>query len=390
MRLRIPAQARYIAIRIAFIPIASFIVLTIAYFLVNLVPSDPAKVVLGNLAGPQQIAAFNHVHGIDQPLQVRYWRYVTRLFHGDLGVSFYDNSDVLDQIGKRIVSSLELVVLGLVVAWVLGTLLGALAAYYRGRWIDNAVGLVVGLVQSVPDFVIGLLGALFLAFSFTILPAPSGQLPIGYIPAHDTTGAAFVDAIIHGDGALIGPAFRQLVLPVLALGISNSVIFARTVRATLGQALDSNYSEFARARGLRSRTVVRLALRASLLPTVTYTGIVFANLLGGDAVVEKVFGWQGIGQWGVEGVQRSDIPTTEGFVIVTGVVAIVVYLLSDLLGTALDPRLRAGIGRRGSASALGIAPPLLLNQAALEQSLPIGESEPVVAATSGSAEGSAS
>lgn len=380
MRLPVPAQARYLAMRIAFIPVAAFIVLTIAFFLVNVVPSDPARVVLGNLAGPQQIADFNHAHGIDQPLQVRYWRYLTRLVHGDLGVSFYDNTGVLDQITKRIVSSLELVVLGLIVAWALGTLLGAISAYYRGRRVDNAVGVLVGLVQSVPDFVIGLLGALFLSYTFAILPAPSGQLPIGNVPPHDTTGAAFVDAITNGNWNLVTPAGRQLILPVLALGISNSVIFARTVRATLGQALDSNYSEFARARGLRGRTVVRLALRSSLLPTVTYAGIVFANLLGGDAVVEKVFGWQGVGQWGVEGVQRSDIPTTEGFVIVTGVVAIVVYLLADLIGTALDPRLRAGTRIRGGATAVGIGPSALLAQSAVEQPLLAGPDEQVTAA----------
>lgn len=356
MRAEIPPSVRYLTLRLAFIPVAAFVVLTIAYFLVNIVPSDPAAVVLGTLAGPKQIAQFNHNLGLDQPLQVRYWRYLNGLFHGDMGSSFYDQTSVFDQIKGRIASSLELIILGLVVAWLLGTALGALSAYYRGRAIDNIVGAIVGVFQSVPDFVIGLLGAVFLSFTLTVLPAPVGQLPVGYAAPSRITGAAFIDAVFDGQWDLVGPAARQLVLPVLALGIANSVIFARTVRTTLSQALDSSYSEFALARGLRTRTVVWLAMRASLLPTITYAGIVFANLVGGVAIVEKVFAWQGIGQWGVTGVERSDIPVVEGFVIVSGVIAIVAYLVADLVSNAVDPRVGAARRGRGPARRAGLAP----------------------------------
>jgi peptide/nickel transport system permease protein len=337
---------RYLTLRLLFIPVAAFVVLTISFFLVNIIPSNPAAAVLGNLAGPKQIAEYNHAHGLDQSVPVRYWHYLTALVHGDMGQSFYDNTSVASEIQHRFVSSLELIVGGLIVAWLLGTLLGSIGAYYRGRRVDGAISAVIGLIQSVPDFVIGLLGAVVLCFTFTLLPAPLGQLPIGVVPPRNITGAAFVDAILSGNWSLVGPAGRQLILPVLALGIANSVIFARTVRTTLGQALDSNYSEFARARGLRARTVVRLALRASLLPTITYAGIVFANLVGGVAIVEQVFSWQGLGQWGVKGVQRSDIPVVEGFVIVAGVVSIVAYLVADLVNNALDPRIGGRTSRR--------------------------------------------
>ncbi len=377
MRLHVSVQTRYLLLRLAFIPVAAFVVLTMAFFLVNVVPSDPARAVLGDFAGPKQIAQFNHMIGLDQPLPVRYWRYVTGLFHGDLGNSFYDQTSVLDAIKVRITSSLELIVLGLLVAWLLGSALGSVSAYYRGRRVDSIVGSVIGLLQSVPDFVIGLLGAAFLSFSLTLLPAPVGQLPIGYTPAEQITGAAFVDAVLRGRWDLVGPAASQLALPVLALGIANSVIFARTVRATLSQGLDSSYSEFARARGLRTRTVVRLAMRASLLPTITYVGIVTANLVGGVAIVEQVFSWQGLGQWGVNGVKRSDLPVVEGFVIISGVLSVLAYLVADLVSTALDPRLRRGAKapRRGAGRASRTGAAVVPADIAAESAQPGSETE---------------
>ena len=348
--MKLSPGARYIALRIAFIPLAAYAVMTVSFFLVNLVPSNPAQVVLGALATPGQIRAFNQRLGLDESVFVRYGHYVDGLFHGNLGASYYDQTSVAGAISNRLTSSLELIIAGLAVAWVLGTALGILAACFRGRFIDNVVSAVIAVLQAVPDFVVGLLGALLLFFALRWLPAPVGQLPVGVTPPPTITGAAFVDSVLQGYWGLAGQAAQQMVLPVLALGVFNSVVFARTVRATLSEALDAPYSDFALARGLRRRTVVRLAARASMLPTITYGGIVLAALVGGDAIVETVFSWQGLGQWGVTGVERSDIPVVEGFVMVAGIIAVVAYLLADILTFVLDPRVRrssaSGPGRR--------------------------------------------
>jgi ABC-type dipeptide/oligopeptide/nickel transport system permease component len=336
---------RRVAARLAFLPVAVFVLMTIAFFIVNLVPSDPAKVVLGALSTPTQIRQFNLAEGLDGNTWTRYVRYVDQAFHGTLGHSYYDGSSVLEGIWGHVASTLELVVLAFILAWLLGTTLGVLSAYFRGSWIDTFVRGLVSVIQSIPDFVIGLLGASLLAYSFKLLPAPLGQLPVTVTPPAPITGAALVDAVLRGDGSVAWSAAQQAILPVLALGIFNSVVFARTVRTTMAEALDSPYVQFARSRGLRESAVIRLALRSCLVPTITYAGVVVASLLSGTAVVETAFSWQGLGQWAVTGILRSDLPEAEGFVLVSGVFVVLVYLVSDLLTLAVDPRLRLGQGR---------------------------------------------
>jgi len=356
---------RRVALRIAFLPVALFVLLTLAFFIVNIFPSDPAKVVLGALATKKQLAEFNKAQGLDGSVWTRYVRYLNGAIHGTLGHSYYDGTSILNDIRTRLASTLELVVLGFLVAWIIGTGLGVLSAYYRGSWIDGAVRALVSLMQSVPDFVIGLLGATLLAFTFKLLPAPLGQLPVTITPPHTITGAAFLDSILDGDWNATGAAAKQLVLPVLALGIFNSVVFARTVRATMAEALDSPYIEFARSRGLREWTIVRLSLRSCLVPAIAYSGVVVASLLSGTAVVETAFSWEGLGQWAITGILRSDLPVAEGFVLVCGVFVVLIYLASELITMAVEPRLRLGTGGGlrlggsiGETTALAVAPSL--------------------------------
>lgn len=354
---------RRVALRIAFLPVAVFVLLTLAFFIVNLFPSDPAKVVLGALATTRQLAQFNRAQGLDGSVWIRYVHYLSGAVHGTLGHSYYDGTSVLNDIRTRLASTLELVILGFTVAGLIGTTLGVLSAYFRGSWIDGAIRGLVSLMQSVPDFVIGLLGATLLAFTFKLLPAPLGQLPVTINPPHPITGAAFIDSILDGDWSATGAAAKQLVLPVLALGIFNSVVFARTVRATMAEALDSPYIQFARSRGLSEWTIVRLSLRSCLVPAIAYSGVVVASLLSGTAVVETAFSWQGLGQWAITGILRSDLPVAEGFVLASGVLVVLVYLASDLITMAVEPRLRlasAGGLRLGSSigetTALAVAP----------------------------------
>jgi len=331
---------RYIVYRGVFIAAAALLMVSVSFFLVNAVPSNPAGAILGSFATEQGISDLNHKLGLDKPLLQRYFEYMSGLAHGDLGTSYYTDASVLESIKSRIVGTIVLIVPSLLFAWIFGTLMGGLAAVYRGSRIDTVVNVVISMLQSVPHFVIGLLGALLLSYSFGLLPAPTGQVPVGMIPPEPRTGAVIIDAVLAGDWNLVVPAAKQLVLPVLALGLFNSVLFARTVRTTLAHALESPYTEFATARGISSVGVKLMALRASLLPTVTYAGIVFANLVGGTAIIEIVFSWQALGQWGIQGIQRSDLPVIQGFVLVAGALALLAYLAADFAAFALDPRTR--------------------------------------------------
>lgn len=333
------AGLRYVLTRVLLIPVSTFVVLSLSFFFVNLVPSDPVRAMLGNFATEEEVARINAELGLDQPLFVRFLDYLGGLFSGSLGSSYYTSAPVLDEIGRRFVPTLLLVVLGFAVAWLLGVLLAVVMAT-GPRPVGRGVSGLVSLLQAVPDFVIGLVGSLVLFFALGLLPAPVGQLPLGVLPPETVTGSLLVDGLLAGQWDAVEGGLTQLVLPVLALGLSNCVIFARTMGATLRDMLDGKASEYARSLGLRRRSVIVLAMRASLLPTIAVSGLVLAHLFGGVAIIEQVFNWQGLGQWGVEGVLRSDLPVAQGFVVVVATMAMLAYFTADLVMFAADPRVR--------------------------------------------------
>lgn len=335
---------RYLLIRLGFIPLGALGVATLSFFLVNLVPSDPVRALLGDLATNRQVKAQRHALGLDRSLWDRYLSFLNGLIHGTLGHSYYGNQSVGGQIVSRLASSAELVVLGFAVAWLLGVLLGAASAYWAGGIVDRILGGVIALTQAIPDYVVGLIGSLLFFYALGVLPAPIGQIGLNTPQPDHLTGAAFLDALLSGNTAALGDAFGHLVMPVLALGIANSVVFARVVRSTLIEALGAAHVEFARARGLAEFSVVRLAYRASKIPVITYSATVVASLVGGDAIIEQIFNWQGIGQWAVTALLKQDIPAIQGFVLLSGTVTLVCYLIADLLILRADPRIRQPSG----------------------------------------------
>jgi ABC-type dipeptide/oligopeptide/nickel transport system permease component len=341
--------ARYVLLRLCFIPIGVLAVATLSFFFVNLIPSDPVRAFLGSLATRAQILAAERKLGLNQGLWARYLHYLNGLLHGSLGSSYYGGQPVAQAIEQRFVSSAELIIPAFLLAYLIGVTLGGIGAYYRGRPADRAAGLVVALAQAIPDYVIGLLGLFLLFYVLHVLPAPTGQQSLTIIPAPNVTGGSLVDSLIAGNGPAAQDALMHLIMPVLALGIANSVVFARITRVAMVNSLASAHIEFARARGLREWQVVRQAFTVSRIPVITYSATVIAGLIGGDAIVEQVFNWQGIGQWAVAGMLRSDLPVVQGFVLLSGVITLFAYLVADLLVFRADPRLRrpqrAGEGR---------------------------------------------
>jgi len=340
--------ARYILLRLCFVPIGALAVATLSFFFVNLIPSDPVRAFLGSLATKAQIVAEQHKLGLDQSVWDRYIRYMSGLFHGSLGNSYYGGQAVIDAIGQRIVSSAELIIPAFILAYLIGVTLGGIGAYFKGRPADRVAGAAVALAQSIPDYIVGLLGVFILFYELHLLPAPTGQLSLIIIPPQSVTNASFIDSLIAGNGPAITDSLQHLIMPVLALGIANSVVFARITRVAMVKSLASAHIEFARARGLREWQVVRQAFKVSRIPVITYSATVIASLIGGDAIVEQVFNWQGVGQWAVAGMLRSDLPVVQGFVLLSGVITLVAYLLADLIIFRVDPRIRRPQGKEGS------------------------------------------
>ncbi|WP_241387740.1 ABC transporter permease [Rhodococcus sp. CH91] len=337
---RLPWGARYFLGRLALVPVTLFALCTLAFGLVNLIPSNPAGVLLGDFATPEEIARVNAELGLDQSLWARYVEFLKALASGSLGESYFTGESVTAALGARVASTLELVVGAWIVALVLGTALGVAMAYWRSPVGRSSISTGVALIQAIPDFVLGILGSLVFFYFLGALPLPLGQLPMTAASPSPITGAAFLDAVLIGDWSTAGAAAQQMILPIAALGISGSVVFARVVYAAASEVFASSHTAFARARGLSEPTVVRLAVRASLLPAVAASGIVVGGLIGGSAVVEVVFNWQGLGQWGAEGALEADIPVLEGYIIAGAGLALLAYIAADMSMYWLDPRVR--------------------------------------------------
>ena len=209
--------ARYILLRLCFVPIGALAVATLSFFFVNLIPSDPVRAFLGSLATKAQIVAEQHKLGLDQSVWDRYIRYMSGLFHGSLGNSYYGGQAVIDAIGQRIVSSAELIIPAFILAYLIGVTLGGIGAYFKGRPADRVAGAAVALAQSIPDYIVGLLGVFILFYELHLLPAPTGQLSLIIIPPQSVTNASFIDSLIAGNGPAITDSLQHLIMPVLAL-----------------------------------------------------------------------------------------------------------------------------------------------------------------------------
>lgn len=332
----------YFLKRLLVIPVSAFVILTLTFGLVSLIPGDPAVVISGGHASPAQLAAIRAQLGLNHSLGRRYLDYLQGAVHGNLGRSFYTGQSVGSSIAHYLPSTLELVIPSLALALFLGLCLGTLGAYFRRRLPDRISSFGITVTQSVPDFVLGLVGIYVLFYRLRLVPAPIGRLGVtDTVPPH-RTGFLFIDSIAAGQWGTFGSAVAHTVLPALTLGIVYSSYFGKTARATLGQAMGSAQVEFARACGLPEWQVVRYAFLAARTPILTYGAILFGVLIGGDAIIETIFAWQGAGQWALNAMLNVDVPVIQGFVLVAGLITLLLYVALDFTVVALDPRLRHG------------------------------------------------
>lgn len=334
--------APFIARRLLTIPVSMFVIVTLCFGLVSLIPGDPAAVITGGYATAEQIDAARHELGLDKPLGERYLDYIGAVAHGDLGTSFFTRRPVLQSIGEYLPNTLELIVPALAIAVLLGLVLGGVGAYFQRRLPDRVTSVIITATQSIPDFVLGLVGIYVLFYLARIAPPPLGRLGIADTAPASLTHFLLLDSLIAGDWATLGSALSHAALPVLTLGIIYSSYFAKTTRATLGLAMGSAQVEFARACGLPERQVIRYAFVAARTSILTYGAILFGVLLGGAAIIETIFSWQGAGQWALNAMLKVDVPVIQGFVLVVGLATLLIYLVLDLLIVLLDPRTSHG------------------------------------------------
>jgi peptide/nickel transport system permease protein len=333
--------ARYALTRILLVLPTLLGVTLVTFGLTYILPGNPALVKAGPLATPQHIAEMERRMGLDQPVAVQYWRYLSGVVRGDLGESQSTGRPVLTDLLQRVPATLELTLASLIIALGIGIPLGVVSAVRRDGWLDHLSRLLgVGGV-AMPTFWTGLLALYVFFYLLGVAPAPLGRLGAGLTPPPTITGLLTVDALVTGHWRAFGSALHQLALPALVLGFSVMAPLTRMVRATMLEVLESDYIKAAWAAGLPRRQVIYGdALRNCLIPVITLIGVAFGFLMAGNVVVESVFAWPGIGNYAVASMMSKDSGPIQSFVLFVAVVYVLVNLAVDLLYGVVDPRIR--------------------------------------------------
>jgi peptide/nickel transport system permease protein len=309
----------YIARRLASTVLVMGIVAIFIFLLLHLSPGDPAAIIAGDNATPEQIAGIRRQLGLDDALPVQFWRWLVAVLHGDLGISIFSNEPVAKLIGQRIEPTLSLALTTLIVAISIAVSFGVLAAWKVGTFVDRALMVLSVIGFSVPVFVVGYMLIYVFSISLRWLPVQ------GYSP------------IEQG----FWPWFERLILPSIALGLAYVALIARITRTAMLDVLAEDYIRTARAKGVAtSSMLLKHALKNAGVPIVTVIGIGVALLIGGVVITETVFNIPGVGRLVVDAISKRDYPIIQGVILIFSGVYVLVNLAVDLSYTLLDPRIR--------------------------------------------------
>ncbi|SPE43827.1 Glutathione transport system permease protein GsiC [Candidatus Sulfotelmatobacter sp. SbA7] len=302
---------RYLALRALYTLPVVWLVVSLVFLLIHLVPGDPILQMLGEGAPAADVQAARHLYGLDVPLGQQYLHYWSGVLHGDLGPSFRFNQSVTSLVARRYPYTLQLTLAALLVAVLLSIPAGVRSARRRNHWDDRLLSVVSLFGLSFPNFALGPI--LILLFS----------IKLGWLP-------------VSGSGT-----FAHLILPAITMGGALAAILTRMVRTSMLEELGQDYIRTARAKGLPERTVVyRHALRNAMIPVITVLGLQFGALLAGAIVTETIFSWPGIGRLTIQAIGNRDYYLVQGCILAIGLTYVAVNLMTDLLYTVVNPRIR--------------------------------------------------
>jgi len=333
----------YAVTRIALAIPMLLILLTAIFVILRILPGDPVLALWGgNQPGPDVIADARARLGLDKPIHVQYWDYMTSVLRGDLGVSIgfqYRGSPVWTEIGERLPATLELTIASMVVAVFAGVTPGVIAGSRRDSKLDVAIRIYSTIIYAIPIFWLGLVFQIVFAVWLGWLPA-NGRWTGSDVPTA-RTGMFTVDALLEGSFDHFGKAVRHLVLPALTLGLVLGGFFTKTVRASMLQTVGADFSDAARARGIPEwRVVYYHAFRNALPPVVTVLGLQFAILFAGAVLTERTFSIDGIGNLLLTAITSKDMTVIQGVIVVYATIIVTISLVIDIVGAMIDPRVR--------------------------------------------------
>ena len=309
------------------------------FLLMHIAPGDPVSLLLGDNATPDDIARTRHEWGLDRPLMVQYWEFLSRAVRGDFGRSLKFNEPVMKLVWERLPATLELAFASLFVAILIAVPLGVYSAIRHNSLLDHA-GMSVALVGvSLPNFWLGIMLIYFLGGQLNLLPV-AGRIEYG-VEVRSITRLYLVDSLITGNYTAFWSALKHLLMPAVTLGSALAAIVTRISRSSVLEVMRQDYVTTARAKGLSERAVIwRHILRNALITIVTILGLQLGALLSGSVVTETVFSYPGIGDLLIQSISARDYKLTQVLILMFAVTYFVVNLLIDLLYSVIDPRIR--------------------------------------------------
>ncbi|WP_050604321.1 ABC transporter permease [Ruegeria sp. 6PALISEP08] len=310
------SSLNYIFKRLLLMVPTFFLVMVIIFMLVRMLPGDPAIAMAGDRASDADIQAIRERLGLTEPMLVQFWLFLSNTVQGDLGRSILMRTDVIDVIADRLPITVFLTVYSVVLSLLIAGPLAFVAALNRGRWPDAVIRTIFQIGLSMPVFYIGLVLLTFLAAQLRLFP-------------------------VGGYGDTFGEKLYHLFLPSVTVALYTSAIIMRNLRSAIIEVLDAEYVQFARAKGLPSRLILgRHVLRNALISTVTLLGLSIGNLMSGTLVTETVFAVPGMGRLMLEAIFARDYPLIQGLTLTFAVLVSLVFLMTDLFQSRLDPRMR--------------------------------------------------
>ena len=311
----------------------------LVFFLMQLAPGDPVTLLLGEDAEPHEIEEITREWGLDQPIIVQYWRFVSQAVQGNFGESMRYGEPVTELVIERLPATVELALASLLVAIVIALPIGVYSAIKHNSLWDHS-GMTLALVGlSVPNFWLGIMLIFFLGGQWNLLPV-AGRLTYG-VDVTPVTQLMLVDALIAGDLPAFWDAFKHILLPAVTLGTSFAAIITRISRSSVLEVIRQDYITTARAKGLSERTVIwKHTLRNALITIITILGLQLGALLSGSVITETVFSWPGIGSLLIQAITTRDYKLAQGVILFFAMVYFFINLMVDLLYTWVDPRIR--------------------------------------------------
>jgi peptide/nickel transport system permease protein len=311
----------------------------ISFLLVRLIPGDPARNILGELATDKAVAELNHSLGLDRPWYIQYFSYLWNAIRGDFGESIARRTPISDEIWVRFAATAELTVSAMIIAVILGVTIGMLSARFHNTWFDYTMIVVALVGVSIPVFWLAAMGKLVFSLELGWLPSV-GRANLRDAP-EPITHFFLVDTLLAGNMDQFADVVMHLLMPALVLSSISTAIIARMTRSSMLEVTGMDFIRTANAKGLPQTTIIfKHALKNAFVPILTIIGIQFGGLLGGAILTETIFGWPGIGTYIYDAIQARDYTVIQTGILLVSVIFVLINLVVDLLYAVIDPRIK--------------------------------------------------